>query len=276
MKQGNRTIRYDGQLHLEAYSFEGVAQSFPQHFHAYYVWGYAAQGERLLTCCGKQLALAAGETVLFNPGDGHGCVQSSEAALHYLALNVPPETMARLAQELTGSEQLPRFAPAVVSDREAAYYLRSLHALIMNGAQAFAREEALLLLASLLLERYGAASCPAAAASDAAVEKACAYMQEHFAQRLTLENICRAAGLSKSSLLRSFTRAKGVTPYRYLQTVRVSRAQKLLESGEAPAAAALLTGFADQSHFTNTFTNFIGLTPGSYREMFLKAGRAHA
>lgn len=59
MKQGSRTIRYDEQLHLEAYSFEGVAQSFPQHFHAYYVWGYAAQGERLLTCCGKQLTLAA-------------------------------------------------------------------------------------------------------------------------------------------------------------------------------------------------------------------------
>lgn len=276
MKRGIRTIRYDEALQLEAYCFEGVAQSFPQHFHDYYVWGYAAQGERLLTCGGKELTLAAGDMVLFNPGDGHGCVQSSEVALHYLALNVPPETLARLAQELTGSEQLPRFAPAVIRDGEAAYYLRSLHALIMNGAQNFAKEEALLLLASLLLERYGAASCPAAAGSGTEVAKVCAYMQENFARRLTLEDICQAAGLSKSSLLRSFTRAKGVTPYRYLQTVRVNRAQKLLESGETPAAAALLTGFADQSHFTNTFTNFIGLTPGSYREMFLKAGREHA
>ena len=73
MKQGNRAIRYDEQLQVEAYSFEGVAQSFPQHFHAYYVWGYAAQGERLLTCCGKRLTLAAGEipalTLKLKPGE---------------------------------------------------------------------------------------------------------------------------------------------------------------------------------------------------------------
>ena len=34
------------------------------------------------------------------------------------------------------------------------------------------------------------------------------------------------------------------------------------------AEAALLTGFSDQSHFTNYFKRFIGLAPGVYREMF--------
>ena len=38
----------------------------------------------------------------------------------------------------------------------------------------------------------------------------------------------------------------------------------------APMEAALLTGFSDQSHFTNYFSRFIGLTPGSYREIFIK------
>lgn len=275
MERGKRTIIYDEQLHLEAYRFEGVAQSFPPHLHDYYVWGYAQRGERLLTCRGRRLTLAAGDMVLFNPGDDHGCVQSSAAALHYLALNVPQETMARLALEITGANGLPRFAPTVIRDDEAAYYLRSLHTLIMTGAQAFAREEALLLLAARLLERYAAADCPAAARNDEAVQAACAYMQKYFAERLTLEDICQSAHLSKSSLLRAFTRAKGVTPYRYLQAWRVGEAQKLLENGAAPAAAALLTGFADQSHFTNTFTSFIGLTPGSYREIFVKAGKGH-
>ena len=46
--------------------------------------------------------------------------------------------------------------------------------------------------------------------------------------------------------------------------------QKLLEQGVPPVEAALQTGFSDQSHFTNYFSRFIGLTPGAYQEIFSK------
>ena len=36
----------------------------------------------------------------------------------------------------------------------------------------------------------------------------------------------------------------------------------------APADAACLTGYADQSHFTHYFKEFIGLTPGQYQKIF--------
>ena len=83
-----------------------------------------------------------------------------------------------------------------------------------------------------------------------------------------MEQMCRCVGLSKSTLLRSFTRAKGITPYRYLENIRVGNAKKLLEQGVPPVEAALQTGFSDQSHFTNCFTRFIGLAPGIYRNIF--------
>jgi transcriptional regulator GlxA family with amidase domain len=95
-------------------------------------------------------------------------------------------------------------------------------------------------------------------------------MEEHFAQRIGLEQICRHVGLSKSTLLRAFTKSKGVTPYSYLENIRIGRAKKLLEQGALPVEAALQTGFSDQSHFANFFSRFIGLTPGVYREIFLE------
>ena len=63
---------------------------------------------------------------------------------------------------------------------------------------------------------------------------------------------------------------KGVTPYRYLENIRIGEAKKLLEQGASPLDAALATGFCDQSHFTNYFSRFIGLAPGVYRDIFLK------
>lgn len=84
-----------------------------------------------------------------------------------------------------------------------------------------------------------------------------------------LDQICHLEGLSKSTLLRAFTKSKGVTPYSYLQNIRIGEAKKLLEQGLPPVEAELQTGFSDQSHFTNYFNRYIGLAPGVYREIFL-------
>lgn len=79
----------------------------------------------------------------------------------------------------------------------------------------------------------------------------CAFIRQYYAEHLTLEQLCRCAGLSKSTLLRAFVQAKGVTPYRYLEAVRIQKAQQFLGHGLSPAEAALRTGFADQSGNTH-------------------------
>ena len=93
----------------------------------------------------------------------------------------------------------------------------------MSRSREFEKEEALLLL-SRLFERCAppfAAPQPPRGEIDAA----CAFMQRHFAERITLDRLCRCAHLSKSMLLRAFTREKGVTPYRYLEAVRIGEAK---------------------------------------------------
>ena len=41
-----KTVVYDKQLQIEAYCFEGIRQSFPNHFHKYYVIGFIESGQR--------------------------------------------------------------------------------------------------------------------------------------------------------------------------------------------------------------------------------------
>jgi transcriptional regulator GlxA family with amidase domain len=77
----------------------------------------------------------------------------------------------------------------------------------------------------------------------------------------------------KHIVLRAFTKSKGITPYRYLETVRINEAKKLLGEGILPVEAAMQTGFSDQSHFTNYFNSFIGLAPGVYREIFFEKNK---
>ena len=187
------------------------------------------------------------------------------------------EVMLDLAEEVTGRRKLPGFSRSVISDEEAACCLHSFHELVMRGSGGLEKEEALLLLVSLLIRRYGQPFEDCVPECREEIEKACAFMEEHYAERIYLDQICRRAGLSKSALLRAFTRAKGVTPYRYLENIRVGRARKLLEQGVPPVEAALRTGFSDQSHFTNYWSRLIGLPPGAYGEIFKHTeGKEHA
>lgn len=270
MKKETRMVVFDDELRIEAYRFEGIVQPFPNHFHEYYVIGFVENGERCLSCKNKEYNIAKGNIVLFNPGDNHACVQSDDKTLDYRGFNISKEVMLDLAEEVTGKRTLPGFSKTVIYDEEATCYLLPLHELVMKGSLEFGKEENLLLLISLLIGEYSQPfeSCIPECREE--IEKACTFMEEHYAQRIYLDQICHCANLSKSTLLRAFTKSKGVTPYSYLENIRIGAAKKLLEKGVLPIDAALQTGFSDQSHFTNYFNRFIGLAPGVYREIFLE------
>lgn len=269
MKKETRTVVYDDELRLESYRFEGTQQPFPNHFHEYYVIGFVESGERCLSCKNNEYAIQKGNVLLFNPGDNHACVQNDGGTLDYRGFNISKEVMLDLTEEVTGKRELPGFSENVIFDEEVICYLHPLHEMVMKGLCDFGKEENLLLLISMLIQRYGQPFENCIPECREEIEKACRFMEQHFAERIYLDQICRYAGLSKSTLLRAFTKSKGVTPYSYLENIRIGEAKKLLEQGFPPIEAALLTGFSDQSHFTNYFNRFIGLSPGVYREIFL-------
>ncbi len=274
MKKEIKTVVYDDELRIEAYRFEGIVQPFPNHFHEYYVLGFIEEGERCLSCRNREYTIKKGDIILFNPGDNHACVQRDGGTLDYRGINISKEVMLNLAEEVTGKRSLPGFSENVIHSEEAACYLRTLHDLVMKGSCEFGKEENLLLLLSLLIQKYSQPFENCILECPDEIEKACRFMEKHYAKRIYLDQICRCVGLSKSTLLRTFTRTKGVTPYSYLENIRIGKERKLLEQGALPVEAALQTGFSDQSHFTNYFSSYIGLAPGVYREIFFEKGKA--
>ena len=270
-----RTVCYDDDLRLEAYRFEGIVQPFPNHFHDYYVIGLVEAGTRCLSCKNREYTIGQGNMLLFNPNDNHSCMQCDGRTLDYRGLNIPKETMLSLAEEITGHRGLLGFSENVIKNDEMNNYFHSLHQIIMKGSKEFEKEEMLLFFISLLIERYGQPFENCIPECREEIEKTCEFMAEHFAEHITLEKLCKCSCLSKSALLRAFTKSKGITPYRYLQTIRIGKAKELLEQGVSSVDAAIQTGFSDQSHFSNFFHMFIGLSPAAYRHIFKEGGKNH-
>ena len=269
MEQEERTVRFDNELGIEAYRFRGIIQKFPNHFHEYYVIGFIESGQRRLSCKNKTYIIGTGDILLFNPLDNHTCEQIDNKTLDYRCLNIKPEIMQKAVIDITGNDYLPRFATPVAYRSEQVELLQELHRMMMEEQVEFAKDEVFYFLIKQLIEKYTEPVAPSEPETvNQGIRGICEYLEKNYTEHISLNDLALMSKMNKYSLLRTFTRIRGITPYRYLETVRINQAKKLLEQGMEPIEVAMQTGFADQSHFTNFFKNFIGLTPGQYRDIF--------
>lgn len=140
---------------------------------------------------------------------------------------------------------------------------------VLGNAPLLEKEEKLFFLLDQILREYASDFESAdVLRPNRQIQSLCQYMEEHFAENVTLDALLSMTDFGKSYLLRSFTRQTGVSSYRYLQTIRLDKAKRFLEEGIAPIDAAGMAGFSDQSHFTHFFKEFIGLTPKQYQRIF--------
>ena len=268
-EQEQRHVYYDRDLDIEAYNLSGIVQKFTNHFHEYYVIGFIEGGKRHLWCKGKEYDTSAGDLILFNPRDNHYCAPVNGELLDYRAVNIKPEVMSRAVKEITGEAYMPYFTETVVYKSDIAQSVQDLYRAVLNDAPLLEKEENLFFLLDQILREYASDFESAdVLRPNRQIQSLCQYMEEHFAENVTLDELLSMTDFGKSYLLRSFTRQTGVSPYRYLQTIRLDKAKRFLEEGIAPIDAAGMAGFSDQSHFTHFFKEFIGLTPKQYQRIF--------
>jgi AraC family transcriptional regulator len=92
-------------------------------------------------------------------------------------------------------------------------------------------------------------------------------MAEHMAEDFNLDQLAAQAGVSKFYFTRLFKNAMGVSPSRYLLTLRMDEARRLLrETKRSVVDIALDVGYANPSHFARFFRRETGLSPSDYRQ----------
>jgi AraC-like DNA-binding protein len=96
----------------------------------------------------------------------------------------------------------------------------------------------------------------------------------HYAERLRVEELAGAAGLSRAHFSREFKSAFGETPHAYLLTRRLERAATLLRNTDRSILDICLSvGLQSLGSFTTSFARMYGLPPAAYRESFPPASQ---
>jgi AraC-like DNA-binding protein len=97
-----------------------------------------------------------------------------------------------------------------------------------------------------------------------------------YSEPLTVDDLARAAALSRAHFSREFRRAFGESPHAYLLTRRLERAAALLRTTDHSVAEICLSvGLRSIGSFTTSFTRTYGMSPTAYRAAHPPAA-AHA
>jgi AraC-like DNA-binding protein len=256
---------------LECLQANYLTHAFSPHTHDGFAIGVIERGIEVFSYRGQKHQAGPGQIMLINPGevhDGHGLGGNGWAFRIFYA---DPLILQRAAAEIEGKRSsMPFFRDAVVSDPLTASRLLSLHRTLEVSDSILEREILTLeTFAALILRQGDPHPEPEKIGFEPkVVSRVKSFLEENYMDNISLAEISAFAYMSQFHLIRVFKKHTGLSPYAYLEQIRVTRAKELLRSGQTIADTAYELGFNDQSHFTKTFKRFTGTTPGIYRHDF--------
>jgi AraC family transcriptional regulator len=125
------------------------------------------------------------------------------------------------------------------------------------------------LLVARLLRKHSAQSephaLPASRRVEGAIRRVIEHMEANLCEPLSVPRLERISGLGSRRFSAEFKRLTRMSPHRYLMTLRVELAKRMLQQREPIAEIAVACGFSHQEHLTNVFRRFTSVTPGAYR-----------
>jgi AraC-like DNA-binding protein len=211
--------------------------------------------------------IGAGAVVMMNPDDVHACNPVADERWSYRMMHVDVAWLTGLQHELGFGENhaFRAFSQTMSTDAELFDGLNRLHAILVDDdTDTLRKQSAAITFFSEVQNKLNPAVLPDHDASRQ-LTRAAEFIAENCTRSLKLEDICEAADLSASHLIRAFKQRYGMTPHAYLINRRIQYSRAQLRRGRMIADVALDAGFADQAHLQRTFKRLVAATPGQYR-----------
>jgi AraC-like DNA-binding protein len=267
-----RFWRSDALPFIEARSIDdGRNICYAKHSHETFSIGAVTGGRSVYLNRHATESIGAGAVVLMNPDDVHACNPVAGERWSYRMLHVDVAWLTKLQHELGFSENHAFRAFSQIMTLDAALFdgVNRLCAILADentdtDIATLRKESAAITFFTDVQQKLNPVRVPD---RDASVQlaRAAEFIAENCTRALKLDDVCEAAGLSASYLIRAFKQRYGMTPHAYLINRRIQYSRAQLRRGRLIADVALDAGFADQAHLQRTFKRLVAATPGQYR-----------
>lgn len=125
-------------------------------------------------------------------------------------------------------------------------------------------------------EKHGTQEMPFYSPIQEKILKAAQYIDRHYAEKLTLNDLAARFSISRYYFCRTFKEITGFYLIEYINSIRIKEAQQLLLKTDRPVIdIALQVGFQNSTHFSRIFHSLLGDSPSGYRRRAQTAAAAN-
>ena len=265
--QWTRVFRVRHPYDAEIVHAHYVEHRFARHAHEHFVIGLVEKGIQQYTYRRTRHTTPPGHIFFVNGDEPHTGEPATAEGYVYRTLCLGPDTFQQLTLDIMGKNDHPYLHGAVIADGQLFAKLQRLHRAIAGNEPTMHCESFLLSALRHLLETHAEThmQVPDPGKDSSVVTQVRQYMEAHYSEDISLADLAALMSRSPFHVARTFTKAIGLPPHAYLESIRISRARELLRVGVSVADTALAIGYPDQSHFTHRFRRHTGFTPGQYR-----------
>ena len=247
------------------------------HWHEDLQFIYVLSGEIEIVSLETNILLHPGEGVFINKNVVH--LVRKRNFCHYNSFIFPDYFLkfymgspaGSIVERLTENKQFQLFhIKKLNKNQNALDMLQKLSTLEVNKTPLYAYD-VLTTLCMLWLELCRIVTLPQNPPPKNVLEERMSiflhYIEQHFAEPISLDELAGSAHVSKSECLRCFKSSLQTAPYQYLMEYRLSKAAELLQNSDVPISEiASRVGFSQNSHFGKCFREKTGMPPSAYRK----------
>ncbi|MBQ7338180.1 MAG: helix-turn-helix transcriptional regulator [Clostridia bacterium] len=239
--------------------------NFPGESHEVWEIGAVLSGCAGITSGAEIYECGVGELIIHPPGAFHTAWAKDQLGVRILTVTFTAHGSRYVPSGkfvLTAREQTVIHLLGELIDHEVDTPF-SIDASLRPEAEQMIKNYIEILCLSLHLRRAETES-PAQEEKAALFAEIVGFMQAHVDDALTVEDICVACGIGRTTLKELFRRFTGTGAIKYYNHLRVRRAIALMDEGESMQQIATRMHFSSQNYFSDFFRRATGVPPTKY------------
>lgn len=212
-----------------------------------------------------------GDIFYMNQFEPHKVTFRAKKAVERYVLQIHPEFMLNFSTDKTtlskclySKKRIHRITPSKEDLKQFKTYFAELEKHYEFADDVIKQSIIMRLLSHLNILSMHSGEDEKYALPDKTLQLAIEYINAHFCEDITLDDIAKSSFISVTKLCRLFKDNLGTTAGKYITGKRISEAKKCLKNGMSVSDTALECGFGDYSNFIRIFSSHVGISPGKY------------
>ncbi len=234
-------------------------KDFASHLHEQTELQYVLSGRVDMELNGEKISALPGDLLVVNPGVAYREF-SDGTPTEKIVLTLDTEALFRGFFDTTPTI-CPKISGDVLVSRLTEELMRELREK-EPGYRALCQSIVMRLIVYLLRNHTQTDRHLYGAGKPERIKAVSRYIDKHYMEPMNNKTLAQMIHVSESRFIHLFKEEMGMSPLKYINTVRLHKAKHLLESGECSVMeVAALVGFSDYNHFGRMFRESFGCTP---------------